>query len=158
MSSLKAQLRADRVAAMKAKDEVAKKALALALTAVQKAEVAGKEARELSDAEILAVLGREVAQRKDSAEAFRAGGREDLVAKELAEAELLARYLPEPLTEAELDALVAAEVERVAAETGADVSMRQMGLVIKGVNARAEGRAPGALVAQKVKAVLAAQS
>jgi uncharacterized protein YqeY len=157
MSSLKAQLRADRITAMRAKDEVAKNALAMALTAVQKAEVAGKESRELSNVEVLAVLTKEVSQRKDSAEAFRAGNREDLVAKELAEAEVLSKYLPEPLTDAELDALVSAEVERVAAETGAPVTMRQMGIIVKSVNARAEGRAPGALVAQKVKAALAAQ-
>ena len=154
MSTLKEKLRADRVQAMKARDELAKNALGLALTVIQRAEVTG-EAHELTDDEVLAILRREVASRKDSAAAFAAGNRQDLVDKELAEAELLSAYLPAQLDDAELDAIVAEEVAAAAKAAGGEVSMRQMGQVIKAVNARVDGRAEGALVAAKVKAALA---
>ena len=152
MSSLKEQLRADRVAAMKARDDLTKDALGMAIAAVQREEVAG-EAHELSDDEVRAVLNREIRQRKDSAEAYEAGNRPELAEKELAEAEVLQRYLPAPLTDAELDALVAEEL--AAARAAGEVTMRQMGQLIKAVNARTDGRAEGAVVAAKVKAALA---
>ena len=88
MAILKDRLRADRVAAMKARDVVAKDTLAMALTAIQLEEVSGDVARELSDDEVIAVLTREVAKRKDSAEAYAAGHRQDLVDSELAEAQV----------------------------------------------------------------------
>jgi uncharacterized protein len=97
------------------------------------------------------VLGREVRKRKESAELYESGNRPELASKELAEVELLSAYLPAPLTEAELDGIVAEEV----AALGEDASMRQMGQVIKAVNARAKGRAEGAVVAAKVRGALA---
>ena len=152
--SLKERLRADRVAAMKARDELAKNALGMALTAIQRAEVAG-EAHELTDDEVLAILRREVATRKDSAEAFQAGNRPELAEKELAEAALLSAYLPAALSEADIDAIVAEEVAAAAQAGDGTASMRLMGQVIKAVNARVAGRAEGAVVAAKVKAALA---
>ena len=104
---------------------------------------------------MLKVLTREAARRKDSAEAYTAGNRPELAAKELAEAEILQAYLPAALTEAELDALVAEEVAAAAAALGAEPTMKQMGQIIKAVNARAAGRAEGATVAAKVRAALA---
>ena len=153
MSSLKDQLRADRIAAMKARDETIKDALAMTLTAIQRAETSG-EAHELTDDEVLAIIKREVTMRKDSAEAYHAGNRLDLEAKELAEAAVLGAYLPTPLTDDEVDALVAEEVARVQ-QAGTEVSMKHMGQIIKAVNTRADGRAEGAVVAAKVKAALA---
>lgn len=159
MSGLKERLRADRVAAMRAHDETAKNALGMALTAIQRAEKqpTGSEldiTGELNDEQVLAILKKEVSSRKDSAEAYRAGNRQDLVDKELAEVEVLQRYLPAALTDAELDALVAAEITAAARSLGEAPTMRQMGLIIKAVNAAAQGRAEGAVVAAKVKAAL----
>ena len=152
-SSLKERLRADRIAAMKARDELAKNALAMTLTAIQRAEVEG-EAHELTDDEVLAILRREVAMRKDSAEAFVAGGRTELAEKELAEAALLSAYLPAALSEADIDAIVAEEVAAAVRAADGTASMRLMGQVVKAVNARVAGRAEGAVVAAKVKAAL----
>jgi uncharacterized protein YqeY len=154
MAELKDRIQADMVAAMKAHDELTKSTLRMAVAAIKNEQVAGKEARELSDAEVLGVLNREVAKRRDSAEAYTAGNRPELAAKELAEVDVLQRYLPARLTEAELDEIVAEEVAAAAAQLGAAPSMKQMGLVIKAVNARAAGRAEGATVAAKVKAAL----
>lgn len=154
MSELKDTIQADMVAAMKAHDELTKSTLRMAVAAIKNEQVAGSEARELSDDEVLAVLNREVAKRRDSAEAYTAGHRPELAEKELAEVEVLQRYLPAALTDAELDAIVAEEVAAAAAGLGAAPTMKQMGLVIKAVNARAAGRAQGSIVAAKVKAAL----
>lgn len=154
MSELADRMQADLVAAMKARDDLVRSTLRMAMTAIKNEEVAGTEARELSDNEVLGVLNREVAKRRDSAEAYTAGNRPELAEKELAEVEVLQRYLPAALTDAELDAIVAEEVAAAAAQAGEVLTMRQMGLVIKAVNARAAGRAEGAKVAAKVKAAL----
>ncbi len=151
MADLKDRLRADLTAAMKARDAFRTGVLRMVVSAIQNEEVAGESARELSHAEEEAVLGREVRKRKESAEAYDAGGRPELAEKERAEVELLATYLPTPLTEGEVDAIVAEEVAAV----GAGAGMRAMGQVIKAVNARAKGRADGSVVAAKVKAALA---
>ncbi|MGC4152507.1 MAG: GatB/YqeY domain-containing protein [Propionicimonas sp.] len=154
MAGLKDRLKADRIVAMKARDEIAKNTLGMALTAIQLEEVAGEVARELSDDEVLKVLTREVAKRKDSAQAYTDGRRPELAEKELAEATVLQAYLPAALTEEELDALVAEEVAAAAAALGEAPTMKQMGQVIKAVNARAQGRAEGAVVAAKVRGAL----
>lgn len=151
MADLKSRLRADLTAAMKARDSFRTGVLRMALTAIQNEEVAGESARALTHAEEEALLGREVRKRKESAEAYVAGNRPELAAKERAEIDLLATYLPAALTEAEVDAIVAEEV----AAAGEGVSMRQLGQVIRAVNARAKGRADGSMVAAKVKAALA---
>ncbi len=154
MAGLKDRLRADRVTAMKARNELAKNALAMALTAIQLDEVSGDVARELSDDEVLRLLTREVAKRKDSAEAYTLGKRPELAEKELAEAELLQAYLPAALTEDEVDALVTEELAVAASALGEKPTMKQMGQIIKAVNARAQGRADGAAIAAKVRAAL----
>lgn len=155
MASVKIQLKSDLVAAMKAHDEVTKSTVRMALAAIGVEEVAGDTARELSEQEEVAVVTREVSKRKDSAEAYSSGGRPELAAKELAEAEILQRYLPARLTEAELDELVAQEVADAEAALGAKPTMKQMGLVVKAINARAQGRADGGTIAAKVRAALA---
>ncbi|HSN12963.1 MAG TPA: GatB/YqeY domain-containing protein [Propionibacteriaceae bacterium] len=151
MAALKDQLRTDLTTAMKARDTFRTGVLRMVLSAIQTEEVAGASARELSEDEERAVLGREVRKRKESAELYESGHRPELAAKELEEVELLSMYLPAALTEAELDAMVAEEVAAV----GEGASMKQMGLVIKAVNARAKGRAEGGVIAAKVKAALA---
>ena len=111
MSTLKAQLRSDLTAAMKARDELVKATLRMTLTAIGNAEVAGTEARELDDAEVLKVIAKEAKKRAESAEAFTAAGRDELAAQERAEGEVLARYLPTQLTDDELAALARTAVE-----------------------------------------------
>lgn len=149
MGKLKEQLRKDLATAMRAKDEEAKSNIRMTLGAIGTEEVAGDAARELTDDEELAVVQREVRKRKDSAEAYASAGRTELAEKEQAEATWLSRYLPAALSDEEVQAIVADEV---AAVDGA--SMRQMGQIIKAVNARVSGRAEGKTVAAMVRAAL----
>ena len=153
--TLEQTLHADMVAAMKARDPELVTTLRMAIGALKNEKVAGNQARELSESEEVAVLQREVRSRKDSAQAYTDGNRPELAAKELAEAEILSRYLPAMLSDAELDAVVAGEVAAAEASAGERPTMRQMGAIIKAVNARVAGRAEGAAVAAKVKAALA---
>jgi uncharacterized protein YqeY len=150
MTELKAKLRTDLTAAMKGRDELVTATLRMALTAVGTEEVAGKEARELSDAEVVQVLTREAKKRREAAEAFENGGRPEQAAREKAEGEVLARYLPAQLSDEELTALVAQAI----AETGAE-GPKGMGLVMKALNPKVAGRAEGGRVAAAVKSALA---
>ncbi|WP_214404688.1 GatB/YqeY domain-containing protein [Pseudonocardia lacus] len=154
MSTLKERLREDLTAAMKARDELARSTLRMTLTAIGNAEVAGKEPRVLDDAEVRKVIAKEARKRAESAEAFAAAGREELAERERAEGELLARYLPSPLTDDELAAIARTAVEETAAELGEQPGPRQMGQVMKRATAAAEGRAEGGRVAAAVKALL----
>lgn len=154
MTTLKAQLRADLTTAMKARDELVKSTLRMTLTAIGHAEVAGTEARQLDDAEVLKVIAKEAKKRAESAEAFAAAGRDELAAQERAEGEILARYLPTQLTDDELAAIARTAVEETAAELGEQPGPRQMGQVMKRANAAAAGRADGGRVAAAVKARL----
>ena len=154
-TTLKARLRADLTTAMKARDTLTTGTIRMALAAITTAEVAGSTAKELSDAEVLAVLGKEVRKRAEAAAAFAGAGRAEQAAKEEAEAAVLTSYLPVPLTDAEVSDLVARAVADVAAASGAPATMRQMGLVIKQVQADAAGRADGSRISAAVKAALA---
>ena len=153
--ALKARLRADLTASMKARDTLTTGTLRMALAAVTNAEVSGTIAKELSDTEVLAVLGKEVRKRAEAAEAFAGAGRAEQAAREEAEAAVLTGYLPVPLTDSEIAELVGKAVADVAASTGAPVTMRQMGAVIKQVQAAAAGRAGGAQISAAVKTAIA---
>jgi uncharacterized protein YqeY len=153
MAALKTQFKTDLVVALKAHDELRKSTLRMALAAIANEEVAGKQARELTDAQELAVVAKEVAKRKDSAEAYRAGHRAELAEKEMAEAAILEEYLPAQLDQADVESIVAEEIAAATAREGA-LSMRHMGAVMKSVNARVAGRFEGARVAALVKAAL----
>ena len=154
MSTLKERLRADLTAAMKARDEVVKATLRMTLTAIGNAEVAGSEARELGDAEVLKVIASEAKKRAEAAEVFAAAGREELAAQERAEGEVLAGYLPTQLTDDELAAIARDAVEQTAAELGERPGPRQMGQVMRKATAAVAGRADGGRVAAAVKALL----
>jgi uncharacterized protein YqeY len=152
MSALKDRLRTDLTAAIKARDDVRSSTLRMVLTAVSTAEVAGKESRELTDEDVVAVLAAEAKKRREAAEAFDQAGRDEMAAKERAEAEVLADYLPEPLTEQEITELVASAI----AQTGAaDEGMRAMGKVMGVVSPQVKGRADGSAVAAEVRRQLA---
>ena len=154
MTTLKDQLRADLTAAMKSRDELVKATLRMTLTAIGNAEVAGTQARQLDEAEVLAVIAKEAKKRAEAAEAFAAAGRDELAAQERAEGEVLARYLPQQLTDDELAAIARTAVDETAAELGERPGPRQMGQVMKRANAAAAGRADGGRVAAAVKALL----
>lgn len=154
MSTLKEQLRADLTAAMKARDELVKSTLRMTLTAIGVAEVAGTTARQLSDDEVLKVIAKEAKKRAESAEAFAGAGRDELAAQERAEGEILARYLPTPLTDDELAVIARTAVDETAAELGERPGPRQIGLVMKRAGAAVAGRADGGRVAAAVKALL----
>src|SRR4051794_34520424 len=102
MSALKDRLNDDLHAAMKAREELTTSTLRLALAAVRTAEVAGKQARELTDDDVLGVLTREAKKRREAAAAFAEAGRAEQAAKESAEGAILERYLPAQLSDAEL--------------------------------------------------------
>ena len=143
---LKARLRADLNTAMKARDELTTATLRMALTAITTEEVAGKEARELGDDEVLRVLSREGKKRREAAEAFDAAGRDALAARERAEGEVLERYLPAQLGEEEIASLVTKAI----AEAGA-TTPRDMGAVMKIVQPQVAGRADGKRVSDEVR-------
>jgi len=151
MSDLKDRLQSDLTTAMKARDELRTATLRMALTAVKTEEVAGGAARTLADDEVLKVLAREAKKRRESATAYADAGRTELAEREDAERAVIEAYLPQQLTDEELDALVRAAVE----EAGA-TSPQQMGAVMKLVTPRVAGRAEGGRVAAAVKKALAA--
>lgn len=154
MATLKARLRADLTTAMKARDTLTTGVLRMALAAVGTEEVAGTQARELSDDEVVRVLNREVRKRKEAAEAFRGAGRAEQADGELAEADVLGNYLPQQLDDAELAAIVDRAVASVTEQLGSAPGQRQMGQVMKLANAEIAGRAEGAKVAALVKSKL----
>ncbi|MGY4718696.1 GatB/YqeY domain-containing protein [Naumannella huperziae] len=158
MAELKDRIRADLTAAMKQRDKQMTTVLRSVLTAIGTEEVSGEAAHELTAEAELAIVNREVRKRKEAAEGFASGGREEQAAAELAEAELLSAYLPAPLTDDELAALVEAEIAAVTEQLGERPTMKQMGQVIKGVNAKAQGRADGSAVAARVRAALSSSS
>jgi uncharacterized protein YqeY len=146
MPELKSRLQADLNTSMKARDEITTATLRMALTSVTTEEVAGHQARQLDDLEIERVLARELKKRRESAELFEAAGRSELARRELDEATVLQRYLPEQMDDAELSALVMAAV----AEAGA-TEPGQLGLVMKIVQPRVAGRADGKRISAEVR-------
>ncbi len=151
VSTLKERLRADLTTAMKARDEVRSSTLRMVLTAITNAEVAGKQARTLSDEEVVGVLSSEGKKRREAATAFEDGGRAESAAKERAEAAVIADYLPEQLSADEIAAIVAEAVERTGA---AGEGMRAMGKVMGVVQPQVKGRADGGAVAAEVRRLL----
>ncbi|GAA1599583.1 GatB/YqeY domain-containing protein [Nocardia ninae] len=154
MSELKAQLRTDMTAAMKAKDTLRLATLRMLLAAIQTAETAGAEARELSDADVIAVLQKEAKKRSESAEIYTQNGRGELAANEHAEARIIDEYLPTQLSEAEVADVADTAIAQVAEELGERPGMRQMGQVMKVATALAEGKADGSRLSAAVKARL----
>lgn len=152
VTTLQARLQSDLTESMKQRDELRTAALRMALAALSVEQRSGKAERVLTDDEVVAVLGREVKKRREAAEAFAAAGRDDSAAQERAEGAVLSHYLPAALTEAELDAIVAAHVSAALASGAA--GLKAMGGVMKGVQAQVKGRADGAAVAAKVRAAL----
>ena len=148
--SLKATVQSDLTTAIRERDAVRSGTLRMALAAITTEEVAGKEARELTDDDVLKVLAKEAKKRKEASAAFTDAGRPELAAKEEAELVVLEAYLPAQLSDDELAAIVARAVE----QTGAS-GMAQMGEVMKVAQPEVAGRADGGRVAAAVRAALA---
>lgn len=153
MSALKDQLHSDLTTSMKARDALRTSTLRMVLTAITNAEVAGKEVRELSDEDIITVLGAEAKKRREAAQAFADGNRPELADKETAEAAILAEYLPTQFSADEIAVIVTAAVESAGA---AGEGMKAMGKVMGIVSPQVKGKADGGAVAAEVKRQLGA--
>jgi uncharacterized protein YqeY len=147
---LKKKLQNDLTEAMRNRDDLRSGTIRMILTAIKNEEVAGKEARELSDAEVITVLSREGKKRREAAEAFESAGAADRAKTELAEGSVIADYLPVQLTEVELKTLIAVAIN----ETGAS-GPSGMGLVMKNLQPKIAGKADGGTVSRMVKEALA---
>lgn len=153
-TGVKARMRDDLTAAMRARDELRTATLRMALTAVKAAEVSGSTARELGEDEVIAVLRTEVKKRREAAEAFAGAGRGERAERERAEEEVLAGYLPAQLSDEELTAVVAEEV--AAAQASGATGMAAMGRVMGAVRPRVGQSADGGRVAAEVRRQLSA--
>ena len=149
MTALKDTLQHDLHDAMRAQDKVRSATLRMALTAITTEEVAGTQARTLTDVEVLKVLAKEAKTRRESAEAFLGAGRQERADREEAELAVLETYLPAQFEDATLDEMALAAV----AEVGA-TSMAQMGQVMKVLQPRVAGQADGGRVAAAVRRAL----
>ena len=143
--SLKDRIQDDMKTAMRAKDKERLGAIRLILAAIKQREV--DERIELNDVQVLGVLEKMIKQRRESLAQYQSAGREDLAARESFEIEVIQSYLPAPLSEADIDTLVANAV----AVTGAQ-SVRDMGKVMALIKDQAQGRADMAAVSARVKA------
>ena len=146
--SLRERIQEDTTAAMRSGDVLRRDVLRMASNSAYNLEK--QQLRELTEDELIGVLTREVKQRRESIDAYRAGGRDDLASREEAELAILTEYLPEPLTEEQLDELVADGI----AATGS-ATPRDLGRVMGWLAPKIRGRADGKVVSQKVAAALA---
>jgi len=143
--TLKEQVAKDFNEALKSRDELKVSTLRLLRTEIKKREVSGQK-RELTDSEVVEAVSTLVKQRRESIRLFREGQRNDLADKEEAEIQILLSYLPQPLSQAEIEA----QVDQVIGEIQA-VGPKDHGKVMKTVMARVAGRADGKAVAEIVK-------
>jgi len=147
---LKEKLQSDLTEAIRSRNELVSGTIRMVLTAITNEEVAGKEAKKLSEDEVIAVLSREAKKRREAAEAFADAGRADKAATEKAEGEVITSYLPAQLSDDELNALIADAV----AKSGA-AGPQDMGKVMGILKPQIAGKADGGKVSAAVKAALA---
>jgi uncharacterized protein len=151
-STLKARLRSDLTAAIKDRNKVRSGTIRMVLTAITEAEVAGSEAVELSDQQVLDVVIREAKKRREAEAAYANAGRAELAEKERAESDVLADYLPQQLTQQEIADIVA---DAIASTGAAELGMKGMGRVMAQVTPQTKGKADGSVVAAEVRRQLA---
>jgi uncharacterized protein YqeY len=154
MGTLKERLQADVVGHMKAGNRTALTTVRNVLGEITTREKSGKTPVELDDAQITALLQKEAAKRRDTARIYTEAGEADRAAAEIAEAEVIEAYLPAPLTEADVEAIVDEAIADLEAG-GTELSPRQMGLVMKPVTAKVAGRFDGKAVSEIVRRRLA---
>jgi len=148
MSSLKERITADMKAAMKSGDKARLGVIRLILAALKQVEV--DERIELDDQRVTAILDKMVKQRRDSVEQYEKAGRDELADQEKFEIGIIQEYLPEPLSEAEIETLI----DEAIAATGAS-SMKEMGKVMGMLKPKLQGRADMGAVSAKIKQKLA---
>lgn len=146
---LKETLRNDLTEAIRSRDELTSGTIRMVLAAITNEEVSGKSSRELSEPEVITVLSREAKKRREAAEAFEVGNRPEKAALERAEGEVIAKYLPEQLSEETLSQMIAEAI----AETGAS-GPAGMGLVMKVLSPKIAGKADGGAVSAAVREAL----
>lgn len=152
---LEARVKAETITAMKARDSERTTTLRLITTALKNKAIETRQ--ELSDAESQQILATMIKQRRDSIEQFTKGGRPELAAKEAVEIGVIEEFLPKALTQEELHALVGQTVATLAEAAGQKLSPKEMGSVIKAVQARLQKdglRAEGRAVSEMVKLAL----
>ena len=147
--SIKESLRADLTEAIRGRNEITSSTIRMVLTAITNEEVAGKEARVLSDDEVITVLSREAKKRREASEAFESAGRADKAALEKAEGEVIAKYLPAQLGIDEIKKMISDAITSTGAAGPAD-----MGKVMGAVKALISGKADGSVVSTLVKEAL----
>ena len=147
-STLKERLRLDLTAAIRDRDKIRSGTIRMVLTAITEAEVAGPEAVELSDRQVLDVVIREAKKRREAEAAYANAGRAELAEKERAESDVLADYLPQQLTQAEIAAVVA---DAIASTGAAELGLKGVGKVMAQVTPQTKGKADGSAVAAEVK-------
>ena len=147
-STLKERLRSDLTTAIRNRDKVRSGTIRMVLTAITEAEVAGSEAVELSDQQVLDVVIREAKKRREAEAAYANAGRSELAEKERAESDVLADYLPQQLTQEEIAAIVA---DAIASTGAAELGMKEMGKVMAQVTPQTKGKADGSAVAAEVR-------
>jgi len=145
--TLNERLQGALTSAIRARDELRRETLRMAIAAAYNEQKAAR--RPLTDDEVIAVLARELKRRRESIEAFRAGGREDRAAREEAEAAVVAEFLPRPLSEEELREMVRAAIAETGASTPRDLG-RVMGVLVPRTRGRAEGRTVSEMVAREL--------
>lgn len=148
MSDLKDRLRTDLTASIKARDASRSSTLRMVLTSITNAEVAGKQAKVLTDEDVIVVLSAEAKKRREAAEAFENAGRTEMAAKERSEAEVIAVYLPAQLGEQEIADLVTSAIAQLGV---LDEGMRALGKVMGVIQPQVKGRADGGAVAAEVR-------
>jgi hypothetical protein len=147
-STLKERLRSDLTNAIKDRDKVRSGTIRMVLTAITEAEVAGSEAIELSDQQVLDVVIREAKKRREAEAAYTSAGRSELAEKERAESDVLADYLPQQLTPDEVGVIVA---DAIISTGAAELGMKGMGKVMAHVTPQTRGKADGRVVAAEVR-------
>ena len=150
--SLKDTIQNDLTTAQKDRNELTMSTLGMMLAGIMNAEVAGKEKTSLTDDQIVDVLRSESKKRVESAEIYEQNGRDEAAKKERAEVEIIAKYLPAAIDDAELNAIVAEEVTKAKA-AGAE-GPKAMGVVVKAVRERVGSGADGSRIAAAVKSAL----
>jgi uncharacterized protein YqeY len=147
-STLKERLRLDLTAAIRDRDKIRSGTIRMVLTAITEAEVAGTEAVELSDQQVLDVVIREAKKRREAEAAYANAGRAELADKERAESDVLADYLPQQLTQEQISAIVA---DSIASTGAAELGLKGIGKVMAQLTPQTKGKADGSAVAAEVK-------
>ncbi len=154
MSTLKQRLHADVVVHMKDRNKTALTTVRNVLGEIETREKSGKTPIELDDTQVTALLQKEAAKRRDTARIYTEAGEGERAAAEIAEAEVIEAYLPEMLTPAEVEAIVDEAIAELGA-SGQELTIRQMGAVMKPVTAKVAGRFDGKAVSEIVRTRLA---